>query len=85
MAKRPKLTRSLQAKYLKAKGMRCPFCNSKNLDADKLDADGPEATANVICNDCSEEWVDIYTLTGVEQAEELTSDDNDNDDGAEED
>lgn len=69
---RPKLTDEAAKEYVAAGGNRCPFCKSTNVTSDSLDADGSTATANCDCLDCGEEWVDTYTLTGVEQSDELS-------------
>ena len=56
--------------YFKSKGLSCPFCNSKDLKAEspRLNEDGCEVDVN--CEDCSKEWVELYTLTNIKSQEE---------------
>lgn len=60
------LTEEQKAKYLEKKGVRCPYCFSDNICSGEIDADGATATAIVECNNCYQEWMDTWTLTGVD-------------------
>ena len=50
--------------YFKNAGSRCPFCGSKEIDADSPECDG-EITEIVTCGDCDRTWTDIYRLVEV--------------------
>lgn len=52
-----------QKEYLNAQGQQCPFCRSRHISQvgdPQVDAD--YARADVKCEDCKSEWVDLYTL-----------------------
>jgi predicted Zn-ribbon and HTH transcriptional regulator len=64
------LTKKQVREYLKNPN-RCPYCGSYQINSDKLDADGfNTATANVDCDKCKNQWVDIYEIVNVNAAEE---------------
>jgi len=54
-----------EKKYLKGKGLKCPYCDSANLEGDQPDSDGDHIAVNVVCADCDKGWTDIYKLIGV--------------------
>ena len=65
-----KLTRQDVKRYLKNSG-KCPYCGSPDITGKSIDVDGPVATQEVGCDakDCGRSWTDVYTLTGVMEAE----------------
>lgn len=63
------LTDQQQEEYLENHGLKCPHCGSENLNVGTLDADGPDAHAEVSCESCGERWVDVYTLIGIEEVD----------------
>jgi hypothetical protein len=60
------MTEEKAMEYLRGGGLACPYCGSRGIYADWLDADGPLAGSKVRCGDCRESWKDVYTLSGVE-------------------
>src|ERR1035437_3576739 len=66
------LTLALQAVYLAAGGNQCPFCQSKDVSAGSFEADGKSAFNEVSCGACGESWLDVYALTGIDQAKHST-------------
>ena len=66
------LTEEMKAKYVENGGETCPFCGSIDIESDTLSVDGNVAYANVLCENCNEEWIDVFTLTGIDKAEENT-------------
>lgn len=50
-------------------GLQCPGCNSTNLEADRVEADGSDAWGKVHCLDCGATWNDIYKLAGYDDFE----------------
>lgn len=48
-------------KYIKQKGVRCPFCNSRDIRGDFVEIDEGGATQNISCLMCQHEWTDYYT------------------------
>jgi len=69
-----KITEEQKKKYVENGGRTCPFCGSTEIDSDSLDADGSVAIAKVECLDCHKVWEDIFTLTGIGEAEEAEED-----------
>jgi len=60
------MTKEQEQKYIK-NPTYCPYCNSRNLDAEVLHLDGNQAYTNVECSNCKKEWTEIYTLTHIEE------------------
>lgn len=53
-----------QEQYVASKGIRCPVCQSEDIDAGTIEADGSGASQSNRCEDCGAEWYDIYNLIG---------------------
>lgn len=62
------LTKAHKEKYLKKGGVRCPYCNSDNINTigSLLEKYG-KAAQDVQCLSCGKMWIDIYTLSDVEE------------------
>jgi transcription elongation factor Elf1 len=46
----------------------CPFCKSRNVGGGEIDlSDGRSLDRTFSCNECGKVWVEIFTLTGVEE------------------
>ena len=54
-------------RYLQVGGLRCPFCDSDQIEGNEWNADSGSATQEVECNDCGESWLDVYKLVSIEQ------------------
>jgi len=52
-----------EQRYLECLGLRCPYCNSTNINAESWNGD--TATQDVSCDDCGKHWKDCYELTGI--------------------
>lgn len=52
--------------YLQTGGHHCPFCQSHNLSADAVEGGDGWLSQGVRCDDCNEEWMDIYHMVAVE-------------------
>jgi len=64
-----KLTEEDKQEYLNSRGNICPYCRSDNISATGyMNADDLTAHRKVECFECGEEWLDVYTLTEVEEA-----------------
>ncbi len=44
---------------------KCPHCQSTNVDAGPITADGKIATCEVECLDCGHFWVETYELKDI--------------------
>jgi len=62
----PSLTQKQIEYYLAIGGVRCPYCESKNISAGIFDEGNVQ---EVECEDCGKRWKDIYSLVGVEAIE----------------
>jgi len=60
-----KLTKEQRAEYIKNGGLRCPFCNSENIEGLSAEFDAGYVSQDIICNICHSDWTDIYSLTDV--------------------
>jgi predicted Zn-ribbon and HTH transcriptional regulator len=64
------LTEEQTERYLAA-SHRCPYCQSENIEGDaSFDFSGDDIRKNIECLDCGKQWIDTYSLSGVEAAEE---------------
>ena len=45
---------------------RCPVCKSEDITGQGVNTDIGIAWQDVSCNECCEQWKDVYTLTGIE-------------------
>jgi formate dehydrogenase maturation protein FdhE len=52
-------------KYLESPDT-CPFCDSEDIDAGWVSADGASAYSAVKCNSCGTEWLDVFKLVDIE-------------------
>jgi DNA-directed RNA polymerase subunit RPC12/RpoP len=59
------LTKDQKTKYLKQRGVRCPHCDSYELQTRMGDRQDDYIIVQVTCGDCGREWKDEYKLTGV--------------------
>lgn len=50
--------------YVASSGVHCPRCNSLDVQASGLEADGICAWANCSCSACHSTWVEQYHLVG---------------------
>lgn len=66
-----KLTAKQKKAYLVTKGVCCPFCLCHDIEGEIThnDYDG-SYRQRVTCHACGRVWVDVYTLTAVEELEE---------------
>lgn len=60
--------------YLQGGGVRCLYCGSESLTGTDIRTDIGIAWQNISCDDCGEEWNDVYTLTGITVEERTTVD-----------
>ena len=64
------LTEKQKKEYLQADGRRCPYCGSKDIDAESFNSGGDQAWQRIDCRDCDKSWHDIYTLTDMEEGDD---------------
>lgn len=62
-----KLTAEQRKNYIEIGGVRCPFCNSEEIEStDSFDGDADSCWQEMQCLNCEEEWTDYYKLIYVE-------------------
>jgi hypothetical protein len=64
------LTPEIVRDYIDSQGTHCPFCNSSEIEAGKIEADAASAWSPVTCNDCGKEWRDVFFLGAVDIVDE---------------
>ena len=51
--------------YIKAKGLRCPFCESESIEGGFIQVEAGEAFQDMSCSQCQGKWQDVYRLVDV--------------------
>jgi len=51
--------------YIKAKGLRCPFCESESIEGGFIQVEAGEAFQDMSCSQCEGKWQDVYRLVDV--------------------
>lgn len=59
------LSYDMRRKYIESGAVRCPFCNSENIEGGPVDIDMNFATQQMGCA-CGKTWRDIYRLIDIE-------------------
>lgn len=65
-----KLSSVQQAAYLASGGTRCPFCENDDLAIIDTSFQRDSIFQIVDCNDCGQEWTDVYELVRFFQMED---------------
>lgn len=60
------LSEADKKKYLKNPN-HCPHCESDNIQGEGFNVRGYLVTQYVMCNDCENDWTDIYKLINIEE------------------
>ena len=60
------LTDEQKRKYIDQDGVRCPACNSGNMDLVDIEYNVP-VVADVKCNDCGKEFREEYAMVDVRE------------------
>jgi hypothetical protein len=61
--KTQKLTKEQIKNYLKSPN-HCPYCNSKNIEADEINYDDT-INCDVYCTNCQRTWNEQYEVTNI--------------------
>jgi ssDNA-binding Zn-finger/Zn-ribbon topoisomerase 1 len=64
------LTRGQKRKYVQGGGVRCPYCQSQELEAGQGEFDADFAWVTVTCTDCGEEWHEVFHLATINPLDE---------------
>ena len=51
--------------YIKAKGLRCPFCGAESIEGGFIQVEAGEAFQDMSCSQCQGKWQDVYRLVDV--------------------
>jgi len=52
--------------YVENGGTKCPFCGHWNISGDEVTTGNGEASQEMFCGKCGNEWLDIYKLTSIQ-------------------
>jgi len=65
------LTDEQVSNYLATGGLRCPRCNSSEIEGNgNVELDAGIAWQNIVCNTCEFEWADVYQLVSVDPSDD---------------
>lgn len=59
------LTKQQKKSYVNGGYNCCPHCHSTDIDSTYESKDDNWVECNVVCNNCDEEWSDVYTLSDI--------------------
>jgi hypothetical protein len=59
------LTKKAKEDYVRQGGVRCPFCGSNDISADKTEADCAFAVVTVDCLHCHKSWHERHDLAAI--------------------
>jgi len=62
-----KLTKVMKKEYIDHVGTICPYCGSVRTIDNVIRDNGSYCSRGVSCVDCNKQWVDVYTLTDIEE------------------
>lgn len=62
-----RISDAVVANYIGRKGALCLRCKSDRVNCGQIEMDDAGVTQDCWCDECGLRWVDIYTLTGVEE------------------
>lgn len=65
------ITKKQEKEYLKHNGVYCVWCKGEDIKiVDNTDFDIGCCRSKIFCRYCKKSYFDVYTLTGVEEADE---------------
>lgn len=64
-----KLTPEQKKAYLQDSS-KCPYCGAEGVEGGEVQDEGDQHFQNITCSACNREWVDIYTLSDVDDGEQ---------------
>ena len=57
---------TLRKKYLKSRGVKCPYCGSRDIvGIGSWEADVGYVTHKIHCIECKNEWEDLYRFSDI--------------------
>ena len=60
------MTKAQSDKYVENGGVRCPYCNSEDIEGGFVETGEGRAWQKIKCNNCDYSWRDIYKLVAAE-------------------
>jgi hypothetical protein len=51
--------------YVRGGGVRCPYCQSKDLEAGEAEFDADFAWRTITCTGCGEAWHEVFHLATI--------------------
>jgi transposase-like protein len=61
------LTKEQKENYVKTGGVKCPYCDSYDIEGGSFECDASYVTQEVACNNCERHWTDEYTMTAIHE------------------
>jgi hypothetical protein len=52
-------------RYLKGKGLSCPYCGSKSVEGGFIEVNAGMACQGMCCTECQKRWQDVYRLVDI--------------------
>lgn len=62
------LTESQKKEYIDRGGLRCPYCQSKEIGNRGAISADEQPTVEVRCDECGKGWTDIFALTDIQES-----------------
>jgi ribosomal protein S27E len=62
-----KLTKKQKQAYLKAGGVKCPYCGTDDIQGGFIETIWESAHQEVKCLACDKQWMDVYTLSEINE------------------
>jgi hypothetical protein len=56
--------------YVKQGGVKCPYCESRDIENYDRNSDIGWVADSVQCNNCSKSWEEIYNLADIKEDED---------------
>jgi len=51
--------------YIDSEGATCPYCEATDITGRSLEVDADVVTQTIDCENCHEQWIDVYRLVGL--------------------
>lgn len=63
-----KLPKEQREAYLTKRGVACPYCGNTDIEGAVTESDHDGSyRQRITCHVCGKQWVDVYTLTEIEE------------------
>ena len=63
--------KEMAKRYVQAGGVKCPFCDSVDIEGGAVEIDFGRAYQKVTCKKCGHDWSDGYSLNSIMLTDEF--------------